>query len=80
MIYVNKKIQAREIAVESADITAVSIKVREDVYLIVSVYVPRIGTMPDNLHILEHNLDIIQQLYDQALRQQPSLYLILAGY
>ncbi|MGH2507601.1 MAG: endonuclease/exonuclease/phosphatase family protein, partial [Ktedonobacteraceae bacterium] len=79
MIYVNKRIQARQIAVESADITAVSIKVREDVYLIVSVYVPRIRTMPDNLRILEHNLEIIQQLYDKALRQQPNLYLIVAG-
>src|SRR5271168_100769 len=67
MLWIRSDLDARQMAVDSADITAASLSLPDQSILIVSVYVPH-----GDLAALQRTLQLIQQLIHTANRQTPT--------
>jgi Endonuclease-reverse transcriptase len=75
MLWIRKDVEALQIAVESADITAAVLRLPDRSILIGSIYVP-----PADLRALQHTLYLLRQLIESTRRQIGTrLDVVIAG-
>jgi exonuclease III len=75
MLWIRNDLEARQIAVDSADITAAILHLPDRSILVVSVYVPK-----GSLAILQRILQLLQQVIESAYLQTGSrLDILVAG-
>jgi ribonuclease HI/exonuclease III len=79
MIYINKRLQAKQIPIDSADLTAVSITQGEDTIIVVSVYIERLSRAQENLQTLQDSLYKICRAIEQVRCHKPEAQIIIAG-
>lgn len=79
MIYINKRLHARQVAIDSSDLTAVFIKHQHDAFLFISVYVQGQQTVAQNRTSLHQSLHLIRQVIQQVRTRHPLVHLVIAG-
>jgi ribonuclease HI/exonuclease III len=79
MIYINKRLQTRQIVIDSSDLTAVLLKHKHDTFLILSVYVQGQQSTSQDTTTLQHTLHLIRQTIHQTRETNPNIQLIIGG-
>lgn len=81
-IWAAKQVTATQLPVDSADITAIAIRLDQRRIIVVSVYIPAYNTRKtkeENRIKLETRLNLINQLAQEELLRNPHVELLIAG-
>lgn len=81
MLWINKKFKAKQISVDSSDVTAAVIEVGDRTLLLVSVYIPPNEQEKDNEKELSSRLSLIKEAAQATTRSMPKkqVEVLIAG-
>jgi exonuclease III len=79
MIYINKRLKARQTPIDSSALTAITITQGEETMLIISVYVEQCHRIQENYIVLQQSINKIRQTIQQLKQRKPDIQIIIAG-